>query len=158
MLQKTLLYNISYCNNFFDFKIFKYFLPIIFFFQRIFLDPILLDFIPGVDIFPHALIHIMETNKFFGKRWKGIRKIQHLWATWLILARACGVPVVGVRAVDCWQWRSGHYFHLSFLFFPPVFFSGFSGFFPPSRPTYSHRRSAQIKELILQKLLRMPRL
>ena len=38
--------------------------------------------------------------------------------SWL-LARACGVPAVGVRAVDCWQWRSGHYFHPSFLLFFP---------------------------------------
>ena len=46
---------------------------------------------------------------------------------------ACGVPADGVRVVDCWQWRSGHYFHQSFLFipvFPPVFFL----FFSPSRP------------------------
>ena len=34
-----------------------------------------------------------------------------------ILAHACGLPAVGTRAVDCWQWRSGHYFHQSFLFF-----------------------------------------
>ena len=56
------------------------------------------------------------------------------------LARACGVPVVGVRAVDCWQWRSGHYFHPSFLLFFPFFFS--------SVATFSHRRSARIKKLI----------
>ena len=31
----------------------------------------------GVDILPHAPINIVETNKHFGKRWKGIRKIQH---------------------------------------------------------------------------------
>ena len=42
----------------------------------------------------------------------------------LKLARACGVPAVVVRAVDCWQWRSGHYSHQSFLcFFPPLFSS-----------------------------------
>ena len=35
----------------------------------------------GVDILPHAPINIVETNKHFGKRWKGIRKIQHLSAT-----------------------------------------------------------------------------
>ena len=50
-----------------------------------------------------------------------------------LLARACGVPAIGVRAVDCWQWRSGHYFHNSFFFpfihFPPPFF-----FSPPLRP------------------------
>ena len=46
------------------------------------------------------------------------------------LARACGVPAVGVRAVDCWQWRSGHYFHQSFPFFPVFFLFCFS----PSRP------------------------
>ena len=45
-----------------------------------------------------------------------------------ILARACGVPAVGVRVVDCWQWRSGHYFHPSFPF------SFFFPFFPLSRP------------------------
>ena len=28
----------------------------------------------GVDILPHAPINIMETNKHFVKRWKGIRK------------------------------------------------------------------------------------
>ena len=44
-----------------------------------------------------------------------------------ILAQACGVS-----AVDCWQWCSGHYFHMSFLFFP-VFFTPFFPF-PPSRP------------------------
>ena len=42
----------------------------------------------------------------------------------LILVRACGVPAVIVRAVDCWQWRSGHYSHQSFLlrslFFSPL--------------------------------------
>ena len=48
-----------------------------------------------------------------------------------ILARACGVPAVGVRPVDCWQWRSGHYFHSYFLLFFP-FFS--PPFFSPSRP------------------------
>ena len=58
------------------------------------------------------------------------------------LARACGVSAVGVRAVDCWQWRTAHYFHPSFLFFP-VFFSRFS-----SVATFSHRRSARIKKLI----------
>ena len=42
-----------------------------------------------------------------------------------ILARACGVPAVDVRAVDCWQWRSGHYFHLYFLSFFSRFFSPF---------------------------------
>ena len=35
----------------------------------------------GVDILSHALINIMETNKHFGIRWKGINKIKHLWAT-----------------------------------------------------------------------------
>ena len=35
------------------------------------------------------------------------------------LAQAFGVPAVGVWAVDCWQWRSGHYFH---PFFSTVFF------------------------------------
>ena len=52
-----------------------------------------------------------------------------------ILARACGVPAVGVRAVDCW----------------PLFSSVFSFFFPPrflsSVATFSHRRSARIKNL-----------
>ena len=43
-----------------------------------------------------------------------------------LLPRACGVPAVCVRAVNCWQWRSGHYSHQSFLFF---FF-----FFPPLSP------------------------
>ena len=53
-----------------------------------------------------------------------------------LLAQACGVPAVGVLAVNCWQWRSGHYFHPSLLFFfspgfffpffsPPFFFSRF---------------------------------
>ena len=32
----------------------------------------------GVNILAHAPINIVETNKHFGKRWKGIRKIQHL--------------------------------------------------------------------------------
>ena len=77
-----------------------------------------------------------------------------------ILARACGVPAVGVRAVDCWQWRSGHYFHPSFLFFFPFFFF-FSFFFPFffffSVATFSHRRSARIKKIILRKLLRTPK-
>ena len=41
------------------------------------------------------------------------------------LARAGGVPAVGVRAVDCWQRRSGHYNHQSFLFFFPFFFFSF---------------------------------
>ena len=37
------------------------------------------------------------------------------------------------RAVDCWQWRSCHYFHPYFLFlFFPVFSPPF--FFSPSRP------------------------
>ena len=50
----------------------------------------------------------------------------------ILLAWACGVPAVGVRAVDCWQWRSGHYFHPSFLFFFPFFFPPFfSRFSPP---------------------------
>ena len=35
-----------------------------------------------------------------------------------LLARACGGWAVCVRAVDCWQWRSGHYNHQSFPFFP----------------------------------------
>ena len=62
----------------------------------------------------------------------------------LILARPCGVPACGVRAVDWWQWLSGHYFHFFFFF----------GFFPPVFPvffsvaTFSHRRSARIKKLI----------
>ena len=49
--------------------------------------------------------------------------------TKLVLAQAGGVPAVGVRAVDCWQWRTGHYFHPYFLFL----FSRFSRF-SPSRP------------------------
>ena len=57
----------------------------------------------------------------------------------LLLARACGVPAVGVRSVDCWQWRSGHYSHQSFPFSP---FSVFSAL------RFSHRRSAWIKKLI----------
>ena len=61
------------------------------------------------------------------------------------LARACGVPQVGVRAVDCWQWHSGHYSHQSFLF--SVFFT----------VTFSHRWSARIKKLILQKLAGVPK-
>ena len=32
----------------------------------------------------------------------------------LILARACGVPAVVVKTVDCWQWRSGHWKRHSF--------------------------------------------
>ena len=62
--------------------------------------------------------------------------------TLIELARACGVPAVGVWAVDCWQWRNGHYFHPSFPFF--------SLFFPPfsSVATFSHRRSARIKKRI----------
>ena len=42
-----------------------------------------------------------------------------------LFARVCNVPVFGVRAVDCWKWHSGHYFHYSP---PPVFF-----LFSPSR-------------------------
>ena len=39
------------------------------------------------------------------------------------LARVYCVPAVGVRAVDCWQWRSGNYNHEAFPFLPspPVF-------------------------------------
>ena len=53
-----------------------------------------------------------------------------------ILAQASGVPAVGVQAVDvqavdCWQWHSGHYFHNSFLLFPPRFLPVFP---TPSRP------------------------
>ena len=40
-----------------------------------------------------------------------------------LLARACGF-----RAVDCWQWRSGHY---NLKFFPSIFFR-----FPPSLPFF----------------------
>ena len=61
------------------------------------------------------------------------------------LARACGVSAVGVRAVDCWQRRSGHYFHP--YFFPPPFFSVFFPRFS-SVATFSHRRTARIKKLI----------
>ena len=69
------------------------------------------------------------------------------------LARVCDVLAVGVRAVNRWQWRSGHYNHQSFLFSPP-FFSP-SPFF--SVMTFSHRRSARIKKLIWRKLLRTPK-
>ena len=60
----------------------------------------------------------------------------------LILARARGVPAVGVWAVNCWQWCSGHYLHPYFPFF--------SRFFPrfSSDTTFSHRRSARIKKVI----------
>ena len=37
------------------------------------------------------------------------------WYLGTLLAQAYGVPAVGVRAVDCWQWRSGHYNHQSFF-------------------------------------------
>ena len=30
------------------------------------------------------------------------------------MAQTCSVPAVCVRAVDCWQWRSGHYNHQTF--------------------------------------------
>ena len=62
------------------------------------------------------------------------------------LARTCGVPAVGVRAVDCWQTTQW-----------PLFSSVF--FFPPcsSIATFSHRRSGRIKKLIQRKLLRMPK-
>ena len=67
-----------------------------------------------------------------------------------LLMRACGVPAVGVLAVDCWQWGSGHYNHSSSpSFFPPIF-----SIFFFSVATFSHRRSAQIKKLIQWKLLR----
>ena len=69
-----------------------------------------------------------------------------------LLARACGVPAVGVRAVDCWQWRSGHYFHQSFLFFPPRFFSRFS----PSRPFLQERLLAS-KNLFSESCLECPK-
>ena len=51
----------------------------------------------------------------------GVSDIQKVWYAdvallSLLLARACGVPAVVVRVVDCWQWRSGHYSHQSFLF------------------------------------------
>ena len=62
----------------------------------------------------------------------------------LKLARACGVPAVGVWVVDCWQWLSGHYCHHSFHIF---FFSV---------TTFSHR-SARITKLISQKLFRLPK-
>ena len=48
------------------------------------------------------------------------------------LARACGIPVVGVRAVDCWQTTLWPLFSSVFSFF---FFPVFSPpFFPPSLP------------------------
>ena len=56
----------------------------------------------------------------------------------------CGDPAVVVEAIDCWQWRSGHWKQHSFLFLFFLFF--FSGVY------FSHRRSAQIKKLIKQKL------
>ena len=40
-----------------------------------------------------------------------------------VLARACGIPAVGIWAVNCWQWRIRQYNHQSFLFLP--FFSRF---------------------------------
>ena len=57
----------------------------------------------------------------------------------IILARAYGVPADSSRAVDCWQWCSGHYFHQSSLLHSLFFFSAV---------TFSHRRSARIKKLI----------
>ena len=54
------------------------------------------------------------------------------------MARACGIPAVGVPAVALWQWRSGYYSHQSFplLLFSDVTFS-------------------RIRTLIWQGLLRM---
>ena len=80
----------------------------------------------------------------YSQTWKATkgRLCETLGGNWSLsiffLARACAVPAVGVRAVDCWQWRSGHCFHPSFPFFP-VF---------SSIATFSHRRSARIKKLI----------
>ena len=69
--------------------------------------------------------------KFFFENWS-------IFGPKTQLARACGVPAVGVRAVNCWQWRSGHYTHQSFPFFLPIFspffLPFFSPFFSPSRP------------------------
>ena len=58
------------------------------------------------------------------------------WSDNIKLARACGVPVVTVRPVDRWQWRSGHFSHQSFFSFLL------------STVTFSHRKSARIKKLI----------
>ena len=60
-----------------------------------------------------AYVFTFNISQVFWKSWlKGSWEFSYV----LVLARACGVPAVGIRAVDCWQWRS---------FFP---------FFSPSRP------------------------
>ena len=66
--------------------------------------------------------------------------IQHTTGVVIILIGGASklAWVCGVRAVNCWQRRSGYYFHHSFLF-APFFFSPVA--------TFSHRRSAQIKKL-----------
>ena len=93
-----------------------------------------------------------------------------IYIIFFLLARAVGVPAVGVQAVDCLQWRIGHYFHpywreraafqrsafgrltagndvVATIIISLFFFSFFSRF----------RRSDRIKKAILQKLLRMPK-
>ena len=100
----------------------------------------------GNDIVATIVIHIFP---FFFSSVVTFSHWRSAWIKKLILALAYGVPAIGVRAVDCWQWRSGHYFHPSFLS-PP-----FSPFF--SVVTFSHRRSARIKKLISQKLTGTPK-
>ena len=78
------------------------------------------------------------------------------WMQKTILARACGVPTVGVRSVDCWQWRSGHYFHPSFPLFFPFFPPVFPPHFFPSIATFSHRMSSRIKNLFCESCLERP--
>ena len=76
------------------------------------------------SLLPHTLppLDLFEISFWFHSCVKSYSHHQwsHVW-TMFELARACGVRAVGVRAVDCWQWRSGH---IS-LFFSSVFFSVF---------------------------------
>ena len=60
--------------------------------------------------------------------------------THLKLARACGIPAVGVWAVNCWQWCSGQYNHQSFPSLLPFPIEGVLG-----------------SKLILQKLAAAPK-
>ena len=88
-------------------------------------------------LYPHVHISLNSNIQYIFRLFQHILEFE---VTSDLLARACGVPAVGVWAVDCWQWCSGHYFHPYFLFFFPRFFF--------SVATFSHRRRARIKKLI----------
>ena len=76
----------------------------------------------GPNFSPRYFIIMSEvrSNKALPEKQIKLKRVSWILLVWE-LARACGVPAVGIQAVDCWQWRSCHYFLSLLVWYRKVF-------------------------------------